>query len=190
MITSVTAGCRPCRSRSVERPPAPASPRCRLDHGVAAQPQRARGERAHRRPRPRPAARRPRPVRSRGAPRLGLGRRRRLDPVVGGQIDGEDRALARRAVGEDEAAGLLDDAVGGGQAEAGALADLLGGEERLEDLVELALGDAGAAVRDLDRRRSRPAASSRGRGAGRLVQRQVARRRCAPRRRAASRRGR
>ena len=34
----------------------------------------------------------------------------------------------------DVAAGLLDDAVDGGEAEARALADLLGGEERLEDL--------------------------------------------------------
>jgi len=36
----------------------------------------------------------------------------------------------------DEAAGLLDDAIDRRQAEAGALADFLGGEERLEDLVD------------------------------------------------------
>ena len=39
-------------------------------------------------------------------------------------------------IGEDEAARLLDDAVDGRQAEPGALADFLGGEERLEHLAE------------------------------------------------------
>ena len=42
----------------------------------------------------------------------------------------------------------LDDAVADGQAEAGALADALGGEEGLEDLVAGALRDAGALVAD------------------------------------------
>ena len=50
----------------------------------------------------------------------------------------------------DEAAGLLDDAVDGREAEAGALADLLGREERLEDLVDDLGRDAGAGVGHLD----------------------------------------
>ena len=53
-------------------------------------------------------------------------------------------------IAEDEAAGLLDDAVDHRQAEAGALADLLGGEERLEDLLQHVRRDAGAGVLDLD----------------------------------------
>ena len=54
------------------------------------------------------------------------------------------------AVGEDVAAGLLDDAVDGGQAEPGALADLLGGEERLEDAADHVGRDADAGVLHLD----------------------------------------
>src|SRR6188768_4090913 len=49
------------------------------------------------------------------------------------QEDLEGGAAARRAVDGDVAAALLDDAVHHRQAEAGALAALLGGEERLED---------------------------------------------------------
>ena len=50
------------------------------------------------------------------------------------QVDAEGRALARFAVDVDEAVVLLDDAVDGGQAQARALADALGREERLEDV--------------------------------------------------------
>ena len=50
----------------------------------------------------------------------------------------------------DEAAGLLDDAVDGREAEAGALADFLGREERLEDLVDDLRRNAGAGVGHLD----------------------------------------
>ena len=51
-------------------------------------------------------------------------------------------------VGEDVAARLLDDAVDGRQAKAGALADFLGGEERLEHLAEHVGRDAAAGVGD------------------------------------------
>ena len=44
----------------------------------------------------------------------------------------------------------LDDAVRHGETETGALAHLLGGEERAEELVEVFLGDAGAVVGDHD----------------------------------------
>ena len=54
------------------------------------------------------------------------------------------------AVAEHIAAGLLDDAIDHRQAEAGALADLLGGEERLENLVAHVGGNAVAVVLDLD----------------------------------------
>ncbi len=53
---------------------------------------------------------------------------------------------ARFAVGIDEAAGLLDDAVDRRQAEAGALADFLGRKERLEDLVDDLRRNAGAGI--------------------------------------------
>ena len=66
------------------------------------------------------------------------------------QKDRELRALARLAVDEDEAAGLLDDAVDGREAEPGAGADLLGREERLEDARQILLGDADAGIGDLD----------------------------------------
>ncbi len=72
------------------------------------------------------------------------------------QEDAEGRALADARIDEDEAAGLLDDAVDHGEAEPGALADLLGGEEGLEDLVDDLRRDAGAGVLDLEQRRSRP----------------------------------
>ncbi len=52
---------------------------------------------------------------------------------AGGKINLEDGALARLAVAGDEAAVALDDGQGGGQAQPGALAQLLGGEERLEN---------------------------------------------------------
>ena len=53
--------------------------------------------------------------------------------VDAGEINGEDGAAAELALHEDVAAALLDDAVDGGESEAGAFAFFLGGEERLED---------------------------------------------------------
>ena len=50
----------------------------------------------------------------------------------------------------DEAAGLLDDAVDGREPEPGALADVLGGVEGVENLVDDLGRDAGAGVLDLD----------------------------------------
>src|SRR5215470_11715244 len=54
------------------------------------------------------------------------------------------------AVELDLAAVAADDLRGDGEAEPGALAALLGGEERIEDLVVELLGDAAAVVDDLD----------------------------------------
>jgi hypothetical protein len=54
--------------------------------------------------------------------------------------------LPTSRIHRDEAAGLLDDAVDGGQPQAGALAHRLGGEEGIENLAEDFLGDAGAGV--------------------------------------------
>ena len=58
------------------------------------------------------------------------------------QIEREGRALPDLALNRNVAAGLLGKAVDLGQPEARALADLLGGEERLEDLDELVGRDA------------------------------------------------
>ena len=69
---------------------------------------------------------------------------------MAGQEDVEDAALADFGVTVDEPAGLLDDAVDHRQAEAGALADLLGREERLEDLLDQVRRDAGAGVFHFD----------------------------------------
>ena len=66
------------------------------------------------------------------------------------QEDPERGTLVGFGVDIDETAGLLDDAVDRGEAEAGALADFLGGEERLEDLVDDVGGNAGAGVADVD----------------------------------------
>jgi hypothetical protein len=82
---------------------------------------------------------------------LALRRRLRRLGAVDGQIDDEARPLPFGRLGEDEAARLLDDAVDGREPEAGALADLLGGEERLEDLGEEVRRDAGAGVGDPQR---------------------------------------
>ncbi len=49
------------------------------------------------------------------------------------EINSEDGAAAELALNEDVAAALLDDAVDGGEPEAGTFAFFLGGEERLED---------------------------------------------------------
>ena len=54
--------------------------------------------------------------------------------VAGGKVQVNGGAAARQRVDDQFTAGLLDDAVGGSQAEAGALAERLGGEERLHGL--------------------------------------------------------
>ena len=62
-------------------------------------------------------------------------RQRRLERAgAGRQLHRERRAALRLRLERDAAAVLLDDRVGDRQPEAGALADLLGGEERIEDL--------------------------------------------------------
>ena len=58
--------------------------------------------------------------------------------------------LPSASIDIDKAAGLLDDAVDRGQAKAGAFADVLGGEERLEDLADDRRRNAGAGVGDFD----------------------------------------
>ena len=67
-----------------------------------------------------------------------------------GQEDAERRPLAGLGIDVDEAAGLLDDAIDRRQPKPGALADLLGREERLEDLVDDLAWNAGAGVGDVD----------------------------------------
>src|SRR5690606_4024144 len=66
------------------------------------------------------------------------------------QHDAERRALPRRAVHVDAAMVLVDDAVGDRQAQPGAAADRLGGEERVEDALLQVGRDAAAAVLELD----------------------------------------
>src|SRR5579859_558254 len=66
------------------------------------------------------------------------------------QIEREFRADAHLAVDEDEAAGLLHDAVDGREAEAGAGPHFLGREEWFEDSSDDLARDAGALVGDLD----------------------------------------
>ena len=70
--------------------------------------------------------------------------------VAARQIDPEHRARADLAFSKDVAAGLLDDAVHRGQAKPCPLADLLGGEERIENLVDDLRRDARAGVGDFD----------------------------------------
>ena len=53
--------------------------------------------------------------------------------LLAGKEDVEGAALADFAADFDPALVLLDNAIDGGQAQAGAFADFLGGEERLED---------------------------------------------------------
>src|SRR5207237_2867000 len=53
--------------------------------------------------------------------------------VGGGQEDAKGRSAAGLRIDVDRAARALDDAVDGGEAEPGALAGLLGGEEGLEE---------------------------------------------------------
>ena len=65
-----------------------------------------------------------------------------------GRYKGEGGGRARRGADGDTAAELLHHAQHLGEAEAGALADLLGGEERVEDAGTHVVGDAGAGVAD------------------------------------------
>ena len=67
----------------------------------------------------------------------------------------------------DPAAVLLDDAVGDRQPQSGAFADLLGGEERLEEVLHVLLGDAHALGRGSRWRSSVVGRSSRPSGGGR-----------------------
>ena len=68
----------------------------------------------------------------------------------GGQLEVEDRAAGGRAAIADAAAERVDDAVADRQAEAGALADRLGREERLEQLGLVVGRNARAGVLDLE----------------------------------------
>src|SRR5690348_3810300 len=63
----------------------------------------------------------------------------------------EASALAGRGVQRDEAAALLDDAVNGGETEAGAFAGLLGGEEGFENTGLCGVVHAAACVGDADK---------------------------------------
>ena len=68
----------------------------------------------------------------------------------GGQRHGEARALTDRAVAGDRAVVLAHDAIGDRQAEAGALADRFGGEERIVDARDVFAGNPGARIGDFD----------------------------------------
>ena len=89
---------------------------------------------------------------SRCAARSGSSARfgRALGRDMARQIDLERGALADLALHRDEAAGLLDDAVDGRKTKARAVADRLGGEERLENLGLVFRRDADAGVGDFD----------------------------------------
>src|SRR6185437_13890132 len=63
-------------------------------------------------------------------------------------INLDRRALPDLAIDLDVAAGLLDEAVHLAQPKAGALPELLGGEERLEGAIDYLAGHAGAGVAD------------------------------------------
>ena len=73
---------------------------------------------------------------------------RGLAVAASGEIDKEGGAVSYGAFHADEAAVFGDDLVGDGQAEARAF--VLGGEERVEDVVETFLGNADAGVPNLD----------------------------------------
>ena len=64
------------------------------------------------------------------------------------QEDAEHRAAGLRGIDLDPAVVVLDDAVADRQAQARPLPRVLGGEERLEDLVAIGRGDAAAGVGD------------------------------------------
>src|SRR5262249_58631089 len=68
----------------------------------------------------------------------------RLD--VTREIDAHDGAASQLALGVDIAAALLNDAKYGREAKAGAPADLLGGEERLENLLPHLLAHSPAPI--------------------------------------------
>src|SRR5262249_10109707 len=68
------------------------------------------------------------------ATRPGPRPRGRAGPLAAREIDLERRSAPRLTVHENEPAALLDDAVHRGQPQPGALAGLLGGEERLEQV--------------------------------------------------------
>jgi hypothetical protein len=85
---------------------------------------------------------------------VGLGRSGGLDLR---QVEGEGRAAAEGARTSTSPPGLLGEADDLGQAEAGPLADLLGGEERLEDPPERVGRDARAGVDDSDTAAKGPA---------------------------------
>ena len=65
-----------------------------------------------------------------------------------GEKNGEGGAGAGLALDGDPALMLLDDAIDGGQAQAGALADFLGGEKRLEQMAQRLVVHAQAGVGD------------------------------------------
>ena len=64
------------------------------------------------------------------------------------QVDFKGAAFAGLAVNADEAAMGLNDGMGGGQSQPGALADIPGGEEWFEDTLEIIRGNAMAGVDD------------------------------------------
>ena len=65
-----------------------------------------------------------------------------------GKENGEGGAGAGLAFDDDPALMLLDNAIDGGQAQAGALADFLGGEKRLEEMAQGGVVHAAAGVGD------------------------------------------
>src|SRR5581483_3816424 len=74
------------------------------------------------------------------------------------QHNREARQPSRIALDADLAAVVLDDAVAHRKPEAGALAHVLGGEERIEHLADVLGGDAGAVVFEFDAQMARLAA--------------------------------
>ena len=66
------------------------------------------------------------------------------------QEDAEAGALAGVALDLEAASLVVDHPVGDAQTQAGAVADALGREERVEDLRQDLVGDAAAVVGDLD----------------------------------------
>ena len=70
--------------------------------------------------------------------------------VLAQQQDRDRGSLAEFAFDLDRSAGLVREAMDLRQAEAGALADRLGREERIEDLAQDVGSDAGAGIRDAD----------------------------------------
>src|SRR5689334_5172478 len=77
-------------------------------------------------------------------------RQGRRGSAVHGQPHAEDAGAVVARVGEAAAVPLLDDPPGDVEPEAGALADLLGGEERLEGPGCDVVGHPGSGVRELD----------------------------------------